>query len=381
MQPASNSRFPLSSHSQTHIILSIPPGKPDTAQVRPCGPDTRKRVKLTIKTHNNSVLNAINLLRDRIGKIHPPELVRQREIERLCKGFEKEMMCLRGNIDPLSVNVENPLIKEILPTIKKEHVPRFLQIMDLVAAVVPQDKKQACEDIKSWTKKFADQTECETFEDYLGMDYYGKRLDAYLKFLNSNNVNPHLKFDDEKLIFNGNSEFKRWELLTLKEKCCITHSYVNELIADMYGFIKTHWDPSSSITFLIEQLKQMGPLIVVGSFGKKHYLNPPQESTQQIDDRIQNCVRKVFFWPKNSPVNGGTEIGAVIIIGAKVETRDNKTVELVYFIDPEEDSDPNHIEYQKIYMMSYQNLQNNSANLRNILFSSRNIGGWGLHPS
>lgn len=383
MQPVTSPRFPFCEQKNNHVMFSITPGKPDTRQMRPVGLDTRKRVKFVSKSHNNSAYTALNLLRNRVGKIHPPQLGRQRAVEKECSAFQKAVLKVPQSMDSMAHQVDNPLIKDILPTMTKNRVPAFIEMINQLAAIFSDEDKKKFQEVIDWIKKFDQQTKFDNLNDYLHHENFGKRLQVYLNFLTKNHVDPRMKFEQEGQLGFENEKVKDWDKLAVRDKCCLAHMYALELVADMHGFSKTHWNPSVHIDIevLIEQLTQYGPLVVLGSFGQMHYINPPTEAKQTIEDRIQGCKRKIFYWPKNSPCKEeNSPMVAMIIIGAKTETIKGEKTELVYYIDPEDGSDPAQIENQKIYMMSYRNLRENIANWRGIRNSSSGKGGWGYHP-
>jgi hypothetical protein len=107
------------------------------------------------------------------------------------------------------------------------------------------------------------------------------------------------------------------------------------------------WHPSQPIGHLIAELQKRGPLVVGGCFGALHYAVPARNLGKQIGERA------VYGWIKTDPKNKNHVTGHVILL---VGAENTSTRELVYYIDPIDESDPSHPEKRRIYCMSYERL-------------------------
>lgn len=115
----------------------------------------------------------------------------------------------------------------------------------------------------------------------------------------------------------------------------------------LLGLELSTWDPKQPFECLVEELKKNGPLRVLGFFGRGATHLPPKKTNWKVDNR------DVYSWlpseRKHAPF-----AHSVLLIGAeKFPTRN-----IVYYIDPNDTSDPSHPEKQKIYAMSYETLTN-----------------------
>lgn len=141
-------------------------------------------------------------------------------------------------------------------------------------------------------------------------------------------------------------ENKNWEDLGEKRNTLLDH-FSRHQAAELYHLEISSWHPKESIEHLIAELQKNGPLIVGGCFGALHYSVPPRKLGKQIEGRA------VYGWIKTDPKNTNPVTGhSILLVGAeKTSTR-----ELVYYIDPEDSSDPSDPEKQRIYCMSYERL-------------------------
>ena len=116
------------------------------------------------------------------------------------------------------------------------------------------------------------------------------------------------------------------------------------------------WKPELGVEGLIQTLKEEGPLGINGLFGRVSYIDAPFETTQKVQGRA------IFAWRPQASRNPVTfKANSVLLVGAKQEA----SKAYVYFIDPEDPSDPQaQTPTQRIYMISYQNFQNSLCNIR-----------------
>ncbi len=137
---------------------------------------------------------------------------------------------------------------------------------------------------------------------------------------------------------------KSWENAGLHEKYVCTHNLVFNFACKAYNIKKSSWHPSNPINNLIEQLNLHGPHMVAGYFGKGYYEEVPFELKERIEGR------PIFKWLPNTNKNLENLPGhSIVIIGARGQGKSG----YVYFLDPQDSSDPNNLLSQKVYMIPY----------------------------
>ena len=153
---------------------------------------------------------------------------------------------------------------------------------------------------------------------------------------------------------------KGWSDTSEDFKFLFLDNFIKNLSAKMYGLEISSWRPVHPIESLIQELKQHGPLFVQGCFGSEYYSVPPRKLEKVLEGR------EVYGWLKSDLKESSfVNDHAILIVGAeKIETRG-----FVYFIDPNDESDPQDIKKQKIYVMSYERLtaSNNISDLHGFL--------------
>jgi hypothetical protein len=113
--------------------------------------------------------------------------------------------------------------------------------------------------------------------------------------------------------------------------------------ARQYGLVQATWTPLQGCDALYTSLKQHGPHLFVGELGRLQYLNAPQEIPSA---KLGNCP--VLGWPPHSPKKTSEHSAhAILVIGV------NKERQLIYYLDPEDPSDPAQGPTQIIYVTSY----------------------------
>ncbi len=137
-----------------------------------------------------------------------------------------------------------------------------------------------------------------------------------------------------------------FKVLNPKLAFSVLHIIVVINYLQVSGFIKSEWNSDKSIDFLIEQIKKHGPLFASGKLGRCCYTQDAEKSRYKIANR------SIWYWKPGTYNNDNNFLHAVIITGAE-NTLKGK---FVYYIDPNDASDPNNAESQKIYKISYDRL-------------------------
>ncbi len=124
----------------------------------------------------------------------------------------------------------------------------------------------------------------------------------------------------------------------------------------LYKFTESTWDPSQDIEDLINQIQEHGPHIVGGYFGRSNYIEKASEIY------LEEINKSVFSWSPNAQPHEVVRGQCIVLIGAQKD----QDKEYVYYVDPEDGSNPNRPNQQSIYRIEYKILQKNIVNFDGI---------------
>lgn len=195
------------------------------------------------------------------------------------------------------------------------------------------------------------------------LNSYIKLNTIYQEFIQNLGTNP--KDEWGKYLQVAHLPARKWEELNFLQKWKVISIIAIRACYKGYGFKESKWNPGHSITNLIQELKDHGPLFIIGPFGKDFYEKPPFELKTKIEER------SVWGWTPQEysheeMMKNGKESHSVVIIGAKV---DAKNQGYVYFVDPRDQSDSKG--ELPIYVMSLDGLRKRIPNLWNeVLFDN-----------
>lgn len=196
-------------------------------------------------------------------------------------------------------------------------------------------------------KDFCEQTEFGDLLSFTEDRYLQARRNADNFLLKEFNIPEEFVALSYRAI--GKMTDRPWEELTLIEADRIKSGCAFLASAQKYGARKSSWHPAQSIQKLIEQLQLHGPHLIKGNVGRAYYEDDPFELRQKIQGR------SVFGWKPGAKRRDESGTHVVVIVGA-----DEKRV---YYVDPMDGSDPEDIEAQIIYTISYERLQMSICNL------------------
>lgn len=104
------------------------------------------------------------------------------------------------------------------------------------------------------------------------------------------------------------------------------------------------WSIRDPIDRMISELKEKGPLVVGGQFSTIFYSQAPFHYKTI-------CDREIYAWkPKTRYPCITKGIHSVVVVGAEK----NPKGQYIYYIDPNDESDPKNPSSQKIYLVSYR---------------------------
>lgn len=149
---------------------------------------------------------------------------------------------------------------------------------------------------------------------------------------------------------------KSWSQLTVFEMKKYTQVLATHFSFIVRGLNLSYWHPSQEIDALIQELWLHGPHLIQADLGKSFYSDGPT----LLRERVQNM--KVYAWPAGARRLEKLASHSVVIVGA------NKTFKRVYYLDPQDEFDPNQLNLVKIYATSYEKLKVNIRNLQGVKF-------------
>lgn len=118
-------------------------------------------------------------------------------------------------------------------------------------------------------------------------------------------------------------------------------------IARGYQLQHSSWSPDQGVISLITEITETGPIAVGGVIGTPYYKERPLPTGEEFGGR------HTYFWNADARTLSASSSGhMILLVGAKKEADG----EFVYFIDPNDASDPSNSESQRIYRMPYLEL-------------------------
>ena len=128
-----------------------------------------------------------------------------------------------------------------------------------------------------------------------------------------------------------------------KNTFIMLEALIHKLCHEGYQLNRSSLSPSQPIDTLINDLKNHGPMVCGGYIGANCYNSSPLSLSKKIGGR------SIWGWKKGAFNQDGSELHTLVVVGAeKTENQEN-----IYFIEPNDPSNPTNIEAQKIYKMSY----------------------------
>lgn len=337
------------------ILYEIPPGKPNPLQTYTAGVDERERVLQMGNKGNSCWYFVFNCIRKRIGKICLESFLMDRKIEILCSQRRKEQTAY-DNSFPVPFS-------QLYTTSDKS----LLMLMDLKAAELflksksdddfnQSEIQEGRSSLKPYLQEFIKEKKFPNFYEFLLFKRYSKAFEINMKFLSYFETNVNDLLEDEK-----------WKKLEISKKAIDLDNFVRDVHADLYKLQRSSWKPAQGIDPLIHELKERGPLMVLGNFGQDAYIDPPFKMSQKISSR------EIYGWRPGAEHIQSIARHAVLLVGAK--KIQNKA--FVFFIDPCDPSDPAtplDPSMRKLYMISLNNLTSNICSLSGRFESDSKIG-------
>ncbi len=348
------------------------PGKPDPTAAFPgeeAAVDLRLRV---VKSASLTVCwkKVFDWIRVRYGQHADCQGLEGRRVEKWASELRRKVVviyqrepllcsCLK---DP-SKETLNSFLRGLTPDEVRERLTSPDGVLGFIFTAIKHTNEPLWfdENITRALQPFTDQTKDATLYDFLLNMSIRDKYTAHIEFLKHFSINPKTAFEEEKPKSQQRStQDKAWIELSLEEKHNFTDRYVQRFTAEQFRFGTSEWTPLSDVDTLINEIEEHGPLAIYGFFGTSYY---PKDALLVMERRLEG--HQIYYWTKNSRKKEICEPShAVLLVGAeKIGSQ-----QLVYFIDPNNASDPAHPETQRIYCMSYKTLlehcidQDNSNN-------------------
>ena len=274
-----------------------------------------------------------NLIRERYKAPNTHNL-QERKFEKLASDLRKNIYKENFIKNTLIELLENPrasklffvMTKNILKSEKGGELKTFLC------------QEITC-DFKSVLDDFEENNDFSIFYDFL--KYRIGSLDYLFKVYRDFFVKQQIDIDSEieescGIKFDNMSPIMKYKSL---------NTFTVSVCARSYNFTPSSWTPEDPVDILATEIQTHGPHVVGGYFGRGYYLNPPQKLEIQINGR------DVYAWTSTDRKKTEDEDRHMILLVGVEETPKSKTV---FFIDPNDESDPEHSEKQCLYAMDYE---------------------------
>lgn len=359
------------------ILYSLPQGKPDTRfPLRRGEPEDRPRVKQSPQKGPTCTYYALAMLRRRFGP-QSCDFPDERRIEASCSAFRKEVTAL----DLPRVQRDFKIMEEQMDNLRLKPDLEELQISS--SLLLEKLSMGHFDRIANVVRSFISQTECKNLYQFYTHLVLEPLKMVHLKFFDSMGVDPEqIYLADIRLQLatklTEDLENKPPDLLReaiddhvalhypswhdyLKARPSVLNAYAMKVMADANGFKISSWTPYQRIDGLIRSLAEEKLLIVGGKLAKKHF--PASPVVKQIIEG-----RFIYGWENEYAVRPSKFLSTkktstshcVVIIGASLEGGG-----LVYLANPNDGSDPQNPEQQKIYCLSYASFIARISDLRN----------------
>lgn len=330
-------------NTENYILFELPQGKPDSKEI--CNRETleqdrRSKVKQAANKNATCWYYSFNTIRFRFGENVSEEFYEQRKFEKILSQRRKLITEFNNEEDLIDLLTKNPYLKEPFLRLNHTNVKNF-SFYKLYPVIFD---------------KFLEQNKYSNAYEYitnLKHDEKSKYLinKSCLKQLDTSPKEQFERAIKEDTINYTNiliSMLKmtsfNWKDLPFDFKNVLTDTYVKDLSAKLYNLKISKWSPKKSFDFFIDNLRNEGPIVVGGNFGHSYYNEHPT-----VKEKFNNIP--IYGWSPGSRIDS-LNAHTITIIGAQKF----RNQEFVYYIDPNDASDPVNPQIRKIYKISYLSL-------------------------
>lgn len=372
---SNTSKFPIAQIEQKSIVYTTLPGKPDASMPRPVGPDNRPRVTQKAAVGKQFCYYTINLLRERIGKNAPEALAEMRRIEMICSQYRKQLTKHMVEVPEVSQLILISSVAEFFKSIKKSNIAFLLpQLMTSISYLSSDAQNQ----IKNFLPKFAAQNKFDNLHDYFYEIRFNQKARYENEFLQKLGISAEQIYTREHLLYPEGNFSKSWNDLSVFYRNHFSSIYAFSAMAKAYGLKQAHWRPwpGTDINFLISELIDKGPMLVLGQYGNSHYTEDAILDRETLKDSEQKCEHKVYGWGLNAEhPKERVFCDPILVTGATVL---HSGLGVVYFVDTmlavtQEAGN------RRIYAMTYEFFIANLSDTRGFDNNYEGFFPWGYH--
>lgn len=300
---------------------------------------------------------ALQILRDelKVGKFPAPQHLEARKFEQRASRHRKEMTMYYS--DHLSFTFFSQNVKQCL-NMQFNRADAQSILDTYMHRIVENEQGTLRELLNGFLEGFIKQNETDSVDEYINILKLNQYIDFDLEFCREFSID----IDSKAKSIWPYVTFEKILELSLQQRHAIGSAMVLDCMREKYGLQYSSWHPSQGIQKLMIEIERHGPHFVGGWLGENSY----QDQPFQLKDKIQG--RCIFGWKPNAVRHKAPEPHAIVIVGAEILG----SKEYIYFLDPNNGSDPASLESQRIYKISYQKLLQSIHDLRGYIFYETN---------
>jgi hypothetical protein len=343
-------------NSVPNLVFNPPAaGKPDPSLPPPLPgkADTRPRVAQHGTKSNTCWYYAYATTRDRFGKHasvqHTPERQFEKAASERRKALSKHESSLPGLCDQLNQPTVKNILSRMTPSDPSGGIPPHL-----TSALFGNSPE-----LSAAQQAFTEQKAIPDFFEFLVDQKFGLRSKINRDFLTKVGVKSVDALVDAKIkqqLTSVRGEIRR----SRAAQASMLDAVVRNVCAEKYGLAPIKWAPVDGLAPFFTAVEMHGSLIVGGLFGKSMYTDPPYKMGQQVGGR------DIYAWKPGSARAETAAISAHTVVVVGVRKQDNEKG-MVYYIDPDDGSDPSKSMSQPIYAMSFASLTKYIATLDGVM--------------
>ncbi|MEC7838649.1 MAG: hypothetical protein VX777_01265 [Chlamydiota bacterium] len=316
--------FKIFNESDSSISYVISPGKPNPKECRTEGCDTRSRVYQKGTSRSNCAFYAMNYIRERIGKTCSPSFEESRRIEALFSKRAKRI----ADINDLIRTVIIAMTNSEKYNLNSEGENLLNNLLDDYSWLIRGGKVSTnCLTAILFHRSFCIDVELLESLD-VDIDLFEKVVEEMTNDT-IRQIGPKLNFAE-----------------TFKIKHLASHRIIVDLMTKLFNLTPFNWSPNDTIDDLIQELKEKGPAVFYGQLGAEFY----KEAPFKLKSKKTIGEHAVYGWRPGQQISNPSAGHVVLAIGAE-KIKDKG---YVYYIDPNEESDPKYPQKKKVYISSYK---------------------------
>lgn len=370
--------FPTLKNDGQGVFFQIPHGIPDPSQECPLGPDQRRRVRRE-GSQSLCVYVAFSVIRRHIGPTFCEQLKHLQRFETAFANMQKAQVEHEATLKACNQVLCNHPKESLLKCGKERAAFRVKKMEDFSTseqyrAQIMAQAAQSGEPLDlagtladtpgqiALHRTFIEQDTFSNLYDFC-LDYkMAPRIKIQLAFLaaigkNSEQIKAEIRSHGGPELDPYLKSAKSLTSLPVQKTGPALQNAIQMLAVQHFEMDHSLWCPKEPFPVLLSLMQNHGPLGVTGSLGIESYQVAPRRLEEKWGDR------EVYAWAPGSPKKDMEILQhAVTLIGA-IKGPETAGGGFVYFLDPINVSDPANPTLDKIYKISYKNLQANAEPL------------------